>query len=191
MNSGGVSSRYFVLGLLNQRPMSGYDIRRFLKGLSWLIGSPSFGSLYPTLHALLRDGLVTVDVVPCEGKPARKIYTITEAGRQTLQEWIDQPVAPDAPMKAFVMRLILVGNHSPTGLVAHLRQRRSQVAGQHAALEQIAGSGDGETDPGEHLALEYGLALAAAEITWLDRALEQLSQQPPSAEVTEAKARLT
>ena len=62
-----VSFRYFVLGLLAQRSMSGYDIKRFLKSLSWLIGSPSFGSLYPALHALLKDELVTVKVAPRTG----------------------------------------------------------------------------------------------------------------------------
>ena len=36
--------------------MSGYDIKRLLKSLNWLVGSPSFGTLYPTLH----DGLVSV-----------------------------------------------------------------------------------------------------------------------------------
>ena len=41
-----VSLRYFILGLLTQQPMSGYDIKRSLKGLIWLIGNPSGGSLY-------------------------------------------------------------------------------------------------------------------------------------------------
>jgi DNA-binding PadR family transcriptional regulator len=55
MAAGTVSLRYFVLGLLAQEPMSGYDIKRFLKGLNWLIGSPSDGSLYPNLRALLQE----------------------------------------------------------------------------------------------------------------------------------------
>ncbi len=81
-----VSTRHFILGLLTRQPMSGYDIKRFLKQLSWLVDSPSFGSLYPALHALLKDDRVTVEVIPRQDKPPRKIYTITEAGRQVLQE---------------------------------------------------------------------------------------------------------
>jgi DNA-binding PadR family transcriptional regulator len=107
-----VSIRHFILGLLNRQPMSGYDIRRFLKSLSWLIDSPSFGSLYPALYALLEDGLVTVEVVSRRDKPPRKIYSITEASRQAMREWVERPVAPDVSLKAFLMRLILASNLS-------------------------------------------------------------------------------
>ena len=85
-----MSIRRFILGLLARQPMSGYDIKRFLKSLSWLIDSPSFGSLYPALHALLEDGLVTVEVVPRQDKPPRKIYSVTEAGRCCEGGWTSQ-----------------------------------------------------------------------------------------------------
>jgi DNA-binding PadR family transcriptional regulator len=61
-----------ILGLLAQQPMSGYDIKRFLKSLSWLIDSPSFGSIYPTLRALREDDLVTM-----EGNGAHRWQSIT------------------------------------------------------------------------------------------------------------------
>jgi PadR family transcriptional regulator AphA len=176
------SIRHLILGLLAPQSMSGYDIKCLLKSWSWLVDSPSFGSLYPTLHALQDDGLVTVERVPGQGKPARKVYTITEAGRQALREWVDQPVAQDTSLKTFIMRLILAGNFSHTGLIAYLQQRRSQVAVHRATLEQIAGTLD-ETDLGQRLASDYGLALASAELVWLDSALEHLSQQPLPMEV--------
>jgi len=178
-----VSIRHLILGLLTQQPMSGYDIKRFLKSLGWLIDSPSFGSIYPTLRALREDDLVTMEVVPRQGKPPRKIYTITETGRQALREWIDQPVAPDASLKTFVMRLILTSNFSHTGLISHLQQRRSQVAVHHTTLRQIAEAMDGTMDSGQRLTFDYGLTLATAELAWLERTLEQLSQQPLPVEV--------
>jgi PadR family transcriptional regulator AphA len=170
------SIRHFVLGLLNRQPMSGYDIKRFLKRLSWLIDSPSFGSLYPALHALLKDDLVTVEVVPCEDKPPRKIYTITEAGKYILREWMDQPVTSNASLKAFLMRLILAGNLSHDGLVTHLQQRQAQVTAHRRALERTAETMGESIDLGDRLALDYGLTVASAELTWLDRTLFQLSQ---------------
>jgi PadR family transcriptional regulator AphA len=172
-----VSIRHFILGLLTRQPMSGYDIKRFLKSLSWLIDSPSFGSLYPALHALLEDDLVTVEILSRQDKPPRKIYTITEKGRQVLQEWMDRPVAPGASLKAFVMRLILASNLSHAGLIAHLQQRRAQVAAHQLALEQTAQAMDDGMDLGERLALDYGLAVAAAELAWLDRTLAWSSQR--------------
>jgi PadR family transcriptional regulator AphA len=167
-----ISIRQFLLGLLARQPMSGYDIKRFLKGLSWLIDSPSFGSLYPALHALLEDGLVTVKVIPQQDKPPRKIYSITGAGEETLQKWMRQQVESDVSLKVFVMRLILAGNLSQDDLVAHLERRRTQVASH---LQQTAETMGDDADLGERLALDYGVAVANAELAWLDSALSRLS----------------
>jgi DNA-binding PadR family transcriptional regulator len=158
--------------------MSGYDIRRFLKSLSWLIGSPSSGSLYPILRALLEEGMVTVETIPGQDKPAKKVYTIAGPGKQALQLWADQPVASKTPLKAFLMRLLLAGNFSSAGLVDHLQQRRAQVAAQHGALGQAGEILQEKDDPGQFLAMDYGLALATAELAWLDHTLSELSKQP-------------
>jgi PadR family transcriptional regulator AphA len=171
-----VNTRHFILGLLARQPMSGYDIKRFLKSLSWLIDSPSFGSLYPALHALLEDGLATVEVIPRHDKPPRKIYTITKTGKQALREWMDEPIASGVSLKAFLMRLILASNLSHNGLITHLQQRHAQVASHQLALEQTTQSMEETLDLGDRLALDYGLAIASAELAWLDRALAQLSE---------------
>jgi len=180
-----VSIRHFILGLLVRQPMSGYDIKCFFKSLSWLIDSPSFGSLYPALHALLEGGLVTVEVVPRQDKPPRKIYSATETGRQVLRGWMEQPVMSGASLKAFLMRLILASNLSHAGLLEHLQKRRAQVAASQLALAQTAKATDERTDLGERLALDYGLAVATAELAWLDRTLARLSQSSVSVEATQ------
>jgi PadR family transcriptional regulator AphA len=171
-----VSIRHFILGLLTRQPMSGYDIKRFLKRQSWLIDGPSFGSLYPALHSLLENGLVTVEVIPRDDKPPRKIYTITETGRQVLGEWMDQPTSSGVSLKAFLMRLILASNLSYDRLITHLEQRHAQVTTHQLALEQSAGGMDEGADLGDRLALEYSLAVATAELAWLDRTIKSISQ---------------
>ncbi|RLC76787.1 MAG: hypothetical protein DRI81_09680 [Chloroflexi bacterium] len=183
-----VSIRCFILGLLARQPMSGYDIKRFLKSLSWLIDSPSFGSLYPALHALLEGGLVTVEVIPRHDKPPRKIYSITETGGQVLREWMEQPVSSGISLKAFLMRFILASNFSHVGLLAHLRQRRVEVAAHQLALQQATEVMDEGTDLGERLAFDYVLAVATVELSWLDRTLDRLSQPPSPVEATQGNS---
>ncbi len=186
MSASSISFRHSILGLLTQQPMSGYDIKRVLKSLGWLLGNASFGSLYPALHTLLKDGLVIVEVDSRQNKPSRKIYSITKAGRQTLEEWINQPIGPHTSIKAFVLRLILADNLSQTGLIAQLYQRRAQVATHRTALEQMVRALDGGTSSSQRLALGYGLSMATAELAWLDSTLNRLSQQPLSMEVVES-----
>jgi PadR family transcriptional regulator AphA len=185
----GKGIRHFILGLLTRQPMSGYDIKRFFENLSWLIDVPSLGSLYPSLHALLRDGLVTVEVVANQDRPSRKIYSITEAGEKALRTWLNQPSGSNASLKKFVMRLALAGQLSQVGLLAHLEQRRAHVAAQKVTLEQAIGAEDGVTDLGERLMLDYGLSLAAAELAWLDSTLNRLSRPSLSVEAAESEKR--
>jgi len=174
-----VSIRHLILGLLNQQAMSGYDIKRLLESLSWLMDSPSFGSIYPILRSLREDGLATMEEVLSQGKSPRKVYTPTQSGRRALREWVNQSITAGASLKAFVTRLILAGSFSHTELITHLQQRRSEVMACHTTLKQLAEAEYGTLDSGQRLTFDYGLALAAAELAWLDGALERLSRQPP------------
>jgi PadR family transcriptional regulator AphA len=155
--------------------MSGYDIKRFLESLGWLVGSPSFGAIYPALHALLQDELVTVRVLSDDSKPPRKIYTITDAGERALREWIYQPFNPNASTRAFTMRLILADHLSREGLIAHLQQRHAQVTDHRADLERMNDELTGEMDVGQRLTLHYGVTIASAELVWLESILARLS----------------
>jgi DNA-binding PadR family transcriptional regulator len=178
MASLAVSFRYFILGLLAQQPMSGYDIRRFLQSLGWLLGSPSYGAIYPALHALANDGLVLVDVMSRPDKPLRKIYTITQPGRQALEEWVARPVEAGVKLKSFIMQLILAGDFAQPALVAHLQQRRETVQSHHSTLEQTIQDLGDRANAGQRLALEYGLATSAAEVEWLDDTLARVRVSP-------------
>jgi DNA-binding PadR family transcriptional regulator len=175
-SNGPVGFHYFILGLLAQQPMSGYDIRRFLRGLDWLLGNPSFGVIYPALHVLLKDGLVGVEVMSRPDKPPRKVYSVTSAGVQALQEWVARKATANTEQpRMFLMHLAWIGDFSPAGLVEHLRQRRETVAVHHSALQRTIGELSELDHLGQRLVLEYSLATSGAELAWLDSELAHLS----------------
>jgi PadR family transcriptional regulator AphA len=183
MSVGTVNLRSFMLGLLAQRSMSGYDVKGYLKNLGWLIGSPSAGSIYPALRSLLQGGLVTVDVELRQDRPPRKVYTITEAGRRELDQWVDQPIGQSGSMKAFMMRLILASHYAPDRLAALMRQRRAEVARQQQELTSSRASTGTTADLGQRMALEYALSVADTELAWLDRELGRISTEVALVEV--------
>ena len=78
--------------------------------------------------------MATVEIVSRQDKPPRKIYTVTEKDRQALQEWMDRPVAPGAPLEAFVMRLVLASNPLYASLITHLQLRHTQDAAHPLAI---------------------------------------------------------
>lgn len=72
--------KYVLLGLLRERPMHGYEMMKQLEEQASGFYTPSAGAIYPTLQLLEDRGWVTSETV--DGK---KIYTITDAGRQELE----------------------------------------------------------------------------------------------------------
>jgi PadR family transcriptional regulator, regulatory protein PadR len=72
-----------VLVLLELRPRFGLELVRDLADADGLLTSD--GTVYPLLNRLRDAGLVTSEWQDHEGERARRYYSITEAGRQSLE----------------------------------------------------------------------------------------------------------
>src|SRR5215471_12329246 len=72
--------RLYLLRLLDEEPRHGYDIIRLLRDRFMGVYAPSPGTIYPRLARLEEEGLVTHDE-----ENGRKVYRITEAGREELR----------------------------------------------------------------------------------------------------------
>lgn len=79
-----------VLKLLSEtKQMYGYEITQKVKELTSDKIQITEGALYPTLHALEKDGVVTTEVVNI-GKRVRKYYTLTPKGKQNANEKVNE-----------------------------------------------------------------------------------------------------
>jgi PadR family transcriptional regulator, regulatory protein PadR len=74
-----------VLAILEQGPSHGYDISRRIEAECEGEVRLQDGQLYPILHRLENEGWIVARWVPQEGKPARKVYSLTDDGRGTLE----------------------------------------------------------------------------------------------------------
>jgi DNA-binding PadR family transcriptional regulator len=79
------SLRLYLLRLLDEEPRHGYEVIRLLRDRFMGVYSPSPGTIYPRLARLEEEGLVTHDEVD-----GRKVYRITEAGRDELRSRSDE-----------------------------------------------------------------------------------------------------
>ena len=75
-----------VLGVLQQGALHGYEIAKRIRQLSKDALKFGEGQLYPALHNLEESGAITAEWVPQEGKPARRVYSITEQGLKELEK---------------------------------------------------------------------------------------------------------
>ncbi len=80
-----------ILGLLLESPMHGYELRKRLTGLLGAFRAFSYGSLYPALRRMQADGLIAEDTAPAGTtvlRRARRVYALTDAGRQRFAELV-------------------------------------------------------------------------------------------------------
>jgi len=84
------------LGALYLGDASGYEIRKlFEQGPFSHFAHVSFGSIYPALGQLLKNGLVRCRKQVQDGKPDKKIYSLTETGLAQLTRALNAPPGPD------------------------------------------------------------------------------------------------
>jgi len=161
--------KHTLLGLLNEEPMHGYRLRKHAKAYSWIYPMTN-ASIYPALHGLEEDGLITHDSEIRSGR-ARKIYRITAEGKEDLKRWLNEPVH-QAPCFRDQMLLKIV-MHSETSL----RDARDAV---EKALEELRSeigyylSNKGEMSSktvGMGLAHEYGFEMLRLRARFLEQVL--------------------
>jgi DNA-binding PadR family transcriptional regulator len=96
--------RTLCLSILYEGDASGYDIRRMCtEGNFAYFVEASYGSIYPALAKLEDEELVTSRTEQQDGKPARKVYTITEAGRAAFASELSQPLGEDVFRSPFLL----------------------------------------------------------------------------------------
>ena len=90
-----MSVSYALLGLLEQQPNHGYELKRQYDEYFGRDKPLPFGQVYATLSRLARDGRVLAEgSAPGEG-PERKLYAITAEGEAALQAWLERPEPPE------------------------------------------------------------------------------------------------
>jgi PadR family transcriptional regulator, regulatory protein AphA len=96
--------RTLCLSILHEGDATGYEIRRLcVEGECSYFIEASFGSIYPALAKLEDEGLVSSLVEQQDGKPAKKIYSITEAGRDAFTSALSEPLGEDVFRSPFLL----------------------------------------------------------------------------------------
>jgi DNA-binding PadR family transcriptional regulator len=178
------SSDLAVLGLLMEQPRHGYQIEQVIQERNmrdWTeIG---FSSIYAILRRLQRQGYLRAQLQAPEGRgPARKVYRITRSGRAAWKRATLEALSwPSEGGLPFLLGLVGLPAIPAQEAIAALRdygdrliERRERVAARKS-----------EAGPNLPLFLEgifdYGLALAGAEIRWVETFLKQLEKEAESA----------
>jgi len=182
-----MSLKHTLLGLLILEPQTGYDLYKRVEQLTFLLESATLRRIYPTLKHLAEDGLVEYEVEPQDGKPDRKVYSITDQGEAVFLLWLREPAEEDPssinPLfaKLFfygMLDLEIVRKRLQDSLAFRREQRQEllalQVRGPREAYRDIV-------DPARvgkmwQFMVDYVRLKTDTQIEWLESVLEQLGR---------------
>jgi DNA-binding PadR family transcriptional regulator len=167
-----MSIGHTLLGLLENGPRHGYDLKRAYDQRFGQDRPLHYGQVYSTLSRLLRHGLIEVNGVEPGGGPDRKRYAITSAGVTDVHEWLTTAEKPEPYLQNTLYTkvvLALLSGHSAVDVLdiqrsAHLRAMRDLTRRKT----------DG--DLADQLICDHALFHLEADLRWLDLTAARLDQ---------------
>ncbi|MGJ8528357.1 helix-turn-helix transcriptional regulator [Maritalea sp.] len=147
--------RTVCLAILTQGETTGYDIRkRSTEGDFSFFLEASFGSIYPALSKLEEEELVTSCVQQQDGKPAKRVYAITDSGRESFINSLFEDPNEDVFRSEFFL-FLRFAEELPRDLVEkRIFERISKIDEEIASIEKMGADLEAKAD---RWVLEYGL----------------------------------
>jgi DNA-binding PadR family transcriptional regulator len=178
-----MSLDHAILGFLASQPMTGYDLktRCFDKAASHLWTADQ-AQIYRTLDRLEKQKLVASRLIPQPGRPDRKEYSLTSAGRRALIEWLETP-HPLPPLRdPLLLQLFFAGALPDDQLLAVLATARDGYQRRLEGLRRDAADTGGETRAASvrRMTLDGAMSQARAAIDWLDDMRERIGAGIPA-----------
>ena len=177
-----MSLEFAILGFLNYHPYTGYDLKKIFDSSVQHFWPADQSQIYRTLTHLTEQGFAKMKKVPQEDRPDRKVYHITNAGRQELLHWLASPPPMDSPRSAPLIQVFFAGQLSDEEILAKFEAfaelMRLILAQYEKVPEQIIPFEEEIASPREHyfwlLTLDNGIRSMRAALEWAENAIDQI-----------------
>ena len=153
------------LGVLTEGDKTGYEIKRCFEDAFNHFFVAGFGSIYPALAELSRRGLVTCRSVEQEGRPHKKVYSITPAGKRTLVNELMSTPPRHKVRSEFLVLMYFAHMLPPDRLAAIIDLMIAQWEPTVAEIERCVAAE--QLTPGMRFAAGYGRAVLGAALAYV------------------------
>ncbi|MCU0612725.1 MAG: PadR family transcriptional regulator [Candidatus Eisenbacteria bacterium] len=177
-----MSLEYAILGFLSYGPSTGYDLKRVFDSTVRHFWPADQSQIYRTLNRLGTQGYVGHELVEQEEKPDRKIYHLTEAGREEFLRWLATPHAPDEVREGSLIQVFFAARLPNEEIIRlaelqaeQTRERLQTLEALKPLLEEHAAQIGTRRDVFFwELTLEHGLAMTRAGLKWIESVIRRL-----------------
>lgn len=180
-----MSLPHAILGLLLDRPMTGYDLKLLFDKELNSFWPAQMSQIYRELGTLEAKELVDSEIEVQETRPDRKVYTITQAGKQVFGEWMNRfPVSLLSPSRdEFALRVFLGGRSSRDEMKFQLRrfirEKQAEIS-TFTILErnyETAAKKNSEQAMYRRMTMRRSNIVAEALVLWAEDCLEELEKK--------------
>jgi DNA-binding PadR family transcriptional regulator len=168
--------QHAVLATLLDADASGYELAKRFDASVANFWHALPQQIYGELRRLEQQRLIRGRAVRQRGRPDKRVFTITTAGRSCLREFAAAPTKPGALKEDLAVKIYSAAVAEPEALIRALNQRAEQSA---ANLERYLRQADALADPdgadlGPSLTLARGIAYERENIAWCAMAADRL-----------------
>ena len=188
-----MSLRNVLLTVLSKEPNSGYGIGRLLQKELSHIWDARLQQIYGELAKLQTDGLMDVENIDLPNRPAKKIYSLTAAGRAELDRWLTDRAAPHANKDDLLVRLYCMERIPPDVLIRRMEEERDAYEVEARELRHRLAQAS-RTEPsqlGLLVTLEAARSRAESQAAWCVKTLAWLRGRTQAAVSPDSLARGT
>jgi DNA-binding PadR family transcriptional regulator len=173
------------LGMLTDGEASGYDLKKEFESSFGHFFAAGYGSIYPALNTLARDGLVECRCIPQDGRPDRKVYRITESGREHLLEALDHPCPSHKVRSEFLATMCFAHLMTQEQVEIVLDNRVKEAQDYLDLFKEFETNGMEDWPPGARFVLGFGQTMMQAMQQYIEEnrhmLFEDTNEKPESA----------
>jgi DNA-binding PadR family transcriptional regulator len=178
-----VALEHAILVSLLEQPGSGYELARRFERSIGRFWTATHQQIYRVLRRMETDGWVNAEEIGQDGRPDKRCYSVTVAGREVLTSWLREPVQVETVRHELAVKIRGAAFDDDAGRAALIVEVERYRADHEATLHHyVAGErrdflDAGELDAGQrlqHVVLRGGIAYERMVLDWLDDVLETL-----------------
>lgn len=163
-----------LLALLAKEPAHGYELKQALEQtFGQAYPAPNIGQIYVTLQRLARDGLVRSEDVVQYSRPNKRVYELTQKGREALANWVAAPSDGAHVKDQFFMKLVLAPLAGAADRMALINKQRRHYLSLMRGLSSLA-TATAREDRIARLLIDGAMLHLQADLDWLERCQEEL-----------------
>jgi PadR family transcriptional regulator, regulatory protein AphA len=191
-----MSLPHALLGLISYQPSTGYELRTVFSESVQFFWSATLPQIYRTLNQMESRGWLTVKVEPQEGKPSRKVYSITDEGAKELKRWLEsQPEIPPE-RNPFLLKIFfgrMTNADSLIKIIVGCQEYHKKLSEQYdtKTVSSIEHYAEACSSPGDEafwkLTLNFGQRHSNMVVDWCDHAIKTIKQINASLPINKQK----